>query len=38
MQEFYTLFKSAQNSASFDTLAPNLEEIFLTLIRVGAVF
>ncbi len=37
-QEIYTFLKSAQNSTSFDTFAPNLEEFFSTLIREGAIF
>ncbi len=38
-QEFYTFLKSAQNSASFDTLcAPNFNQIFSTLIRGTVLF
>ncbi len=38
-QEFYTFLKSAQNSASFDTLHAQFRRNFLkTLIRDGAVF
>jgi hypothetical protein len=38
-QEFYTFLKSAQNSASFDTLHAQFGRIFFsTLIRDGAVF
>jgi hypothetical protein len=39
MQEFYTFFKSAQNSASFDTLCAKFRRnFFSTHIRDGAVF
>ncbi len=39
MQEFYTFLKSAQNSASFDTLYAQLwRNFFSTLRRDGAVF
>jgi hypothetical protein len=37
-QEFYTFLKSAQNSASFDTLCAQYQRNFFpTLIRDGAV-
>jgi hypothetical protein len=39
MQEFYTFLKSAQNSASFDTLHAQFQRnFFSTLKRDGAVF
>jgi hypothetical protein len=39
MQEFYTFLKSAQNSASFETLHAQFRRTFFsTLIRDGAVF
>jgi hypothetical protein len=38
-EEFYTFLKSAQNSASFDTLHAQFQRnFFSTLIRDGAVF
>ncbi len=37
-QGFYTFLKSAQNSASFDTLCSILKKFFSTLIRDGPVF
>jgi hypothetical protein len=38
LQVFYTFLKSAQNSASFDTLHAQFRKKFSTLIRDGAVF
>ncbi len=39
MQEFYTFFKTTQNSASFDTLCVQFwRNFFSTIVRKGAIF